>query len=1398
MAPVNISDKALVFQLRPRLLALSVAACFSITPAWALPTGAQVAAGAAKFNQAGNSLVVTNTPGAIINWQSFSIGALESVRFQQQSSLSSVLNRVTGSASSAIHGALRSNGRVFLVNPNGILFGPNSKVDVNGLIASSLDISNEDFRKGRLNFLADAQAGSVKNAGTLDAAQNIYLVGPDIENSGIIRSAQGEVLLAAGRQVTLVDGAHPDIQVVVSAPADQAVNLGDIVAGKISVFGSLVQQRGRMNADRAEVDEHGRIVFRASGDTLLDGGSVSARNSQGEGGRIEVLGNRVAVTGNATLDASGAKGGGTILVGGDYQGKNPAIPNAQITYFGPDATLKANAEKVGAGGTAIVWADDTTRAYGTIEAKGNGKGAGGLVETSGKRSLDVNGIRVNTGGGTWLLDPADFTIAAAYGSGITGATLSSNLAYGDVTILSSSGEVANGNGDIFVNDAVAWSSAYGLTLSADRNIGFNAGGSVSASNGGVALYAYGGSITQASTAPITAVSLHAESYGGISLMANNVVGSFSATSSTDDIFFKNTKSGVLNLGGISAYGDVGIWHTDGDIYGGDVISASTLAIKADAGSVFLEHGDNNFDEITASVYGGISVFSNNRLSVGDGTAMSHADFSGLIGINAGGLVKLKTDSWLDIYEGISTPGIVVLEAGDDIVQYTGSIINATGLSAKVATGNGIIDLTETNNFGVFAAFAYGGDVLFKSTKTITPADLSSYGGVVGITANGVVELETSYGGAAFTQTTAPIIASGGLALIGSASSAQTVSLMNSSNSFSMLTMDMPKATTVEVMQGMVDGMAVDGLYLPEATKVKIVNANTAGTLSISETITTASTAELELSSGSGGIHIGKTLTAKDFELASDGPIIFDNTYGGLTASGMVHLSNRDSTSFTVSAVSCSGGACIDVVDLARIEAPQGIAFGSEDNHPTSALNINAAIDAASFYGGTSPGFIALITAPSGQIHINANITARSTDGYFAVYGGSVSMYGGSVINAPKFAGVISGGTLNFGGVDTAISSFTTPDEVPETWAGVSSSGALTLNHATGYGFTNGGGKISAPNLTMTGGFLGAAGTPLATQTPTLSFTTYYGGAYITNNQATPGSVGVSGSASGGTITFTNFGATTVTANTTAYGALSLTANSPLAVAYGASVSSTNGSVYLTAASGGALTLDGTVSAANGSVTASAGSLTGYGSVITSSGTTPANSFTFTNNTVASGGGGTVAPPPPPPVVPPPVVPPPPPPPPVAPPPTAPLADQLACLISGTCGTGGGGSGGSGGGTTSPTVQTIVQKIETTEQLFTSATLSGLTDSGRVNLSLSGGSGAPIGGTSSGAGTTPAGGTGAGGGTSAPAPGGAPASGPAGSAPADEKKDDSDKPASTDTAGTPPPGAPNAQSVKYCN
>ena len=97
---------------------------------------------------AGKQLTVTNSPGSIINWQSFSIAPGELTRFVQQNASSSVLNRITGQNPSQILGALQSNGKVFLINPNGIVFGANSRVDVNGLVASSLNLTDADFLSG--------------------------------------------------------------------------------------------------------------------------------------------------------------------------------------------------------------------------------------------------------------------------------------------------------------------------------------------------------------------------------------------------------------------------------------------------------------------------------------------------------------------------------------------------------------------------------------------------------------------------------------------------------------------------------------------------------------------------------------------------------------------------------------------------------------------------------------------------------------------------------------------------------------------------------------------------------------------------------------------------------------------------------------------------------------------------------------------------------------------------------------------------------------------------------------------------------------------------------------------------------------------------------------------------
>ncbi len=154
-------------QLQPRLSVLAVAACF-VGTALALPNGANVVSGQATFQATGKTLTVTNTPGAIINWNGFSIRADELARFQQQSAGSTVLNRVVGQDPSAILGALQSNGRVFVINPNGIVFGPGAQIDVAGLVASSLHLSNADFLSGRMQFREQGGAsGAVVNQGEI-------------------------------------------------------------------------------------------------------------------------------------------------------------------------------------------------------------------------------------------------------------------------------------------------------------------------------------------------------------------------------------------------------------------------------------------------------------------------------------------------------------------------------------------------------------------------------------------------------------------------------------------------------------------------------------------------------------------------------------------------------------------------------------------------------------------------------------------------------------------------------------------------------------------------------------------------------------------------------------------------------------------------------------------------------------------------------------------------------------------------------------------------------------------------------------------------------------------------------------------------------------------------------
>ena len=489
-------------QRRPFKIAavsLAVASCFLVATDTALanPTGGVVASGSATFNQQGNQLSITNTPGAVINWRAFSIGPNELTRFIQQSSASAVLNRVVGADPSAILGALQSNGRVFLINPNGILFGAGAKIDVAGLVASTLNLSNADFAAGRLRFTDTPGAGKITNQGTITTPSGgqVYLIAPNVQNSGIITSPKGEVILAAGRTVELVDAGTPNLHIEITAPDTEVVNIGQIVAssGKIGIYAGLIKNSGEIRADGVVVGQNGEILLKAtqnatldsgsivsasgaeggritvqSGDSTLVSGTVEAKGGEGRGGVVQLLGNQVALAGTSTVDASGQSGGGVVLVGGDTQGGNPNVQNAQFTSVERGANLLADAGLNGDGGRVIVWSDDTTRFDGNIAARGgSASGNGGFAEVSGKQHLALTGfadLRAPNGrAGTLLLDPGTVTICHLLSSCATTQSgmdkfsddyISSQLGFGSLTITTASASA--GPQDInFVDPSIA-------------------------------------------------------------------------------------------------------------------------------------------------------------------------------------------------------------------------------------------------------------------------------------------------------------------------------------------------------------------------------------------------------------------------------------------------------------------------------------------------------------------------------------------------------------------------------------------------------------------------------------------------------------------------------------------------------------------------------------------------------------------------------------------------------------------------------------------------------------------------------------------------------------------------------------------------------------------------------
>jgi len=402
--------------------------------AQALPSGGTVTSGSATISTPTATSMQINQASqqAVLEWNSFSIGAGNSVVFAQPNSSSVALNRVIGVSASQIYGNLSANGQVFLVNANGIYFAPGAQVEVGGLVASTLGISNSNFLAGQYIFENGGGAGSVVNAGSITAlAGYAALVGPQVSNTGVVTAQLGSVALAAGNKVTLDIVGDGLMNVVVDAAAVGALALN---SGTLAADGGQVLMSVR-SAD-AILDKvlNTTGVIRANtltaqnGKIILDGGERGVVLQAGQlqasgygagqtGGTVKVLGDRVGLMAGSSIDASGSAGGGTVLVGGNFQGQGPER-NATVSYVAAGASVKADAVDNGNGGKIIVWADDSTRYSGSISARGGAQGGnGGFVEVSGKRSLIFAGqadMSAPMGAaGSILLDPDNLYVTAA-------------------------------------------------------------------------------------------------------------------------------------------------------------------------------------------------------------------------------------------------------------------------------------------------------------------------------------------------------------------------------------------------------------------------------------------------------------------------------------------------------------------------------------------------------------------------------------------------------------------------------------------------------------------------------------------------------------------------------------------------------------------------------------------------------------------------------------------------------------------------------------------------------------------------------------------------------------------------------------------------------------------------
>ncbi|MBT7462121.1 MAG: filamentous hemagglutinin N-terminal domain-containing protein, partial [Waddliaceae bacterium] len=565
---------------------------------------------------------------AIINWDEYSIAADELVQYIQPGIESIALNKITGANPSEIMGDLLANGQIFIMNPNGILFGPDSHVNTAGLLATTLGISDADFLEGNYDFSQEqyAQLSSIINKGEITISDNGYavIVAPLVSNEGLIVANLGTVRVGAAEGFTVnFDGNSLINFEITTPPEDSTPGTVLIPTGQVTdIIRQVVNYDGLIEG--AEITEsEGTTSLVATSGTVINNGTITADGSaNNNAGTIAINATNVAI--NVTdgiISASGIgeeSSGGNISINASKIGQfgeihSDSINNnggdidvyaSDLVYLGSYGLTTANAGLNGVGGEIIVYSPGTTlfRKEAKIEAIGGElSGDGGFIEVSGKYIVQIDGSvdvsSYNGMGGTFMIDPA-FNLAVQDGAGDIDASTPNFIADQDTCTVDSAviETVLNANstallqtddggtqtgiitiGAVIVNDAGAGAST--LTINAAHDVVVNSSITCTSGTLNVNINANGAYDTPSGTG-----------VADINAAITTNGGNFAATG----VAFDNT-SGIIT----TAAGDLVITQT-GAVTVGAALSATTGAITVGSSTSITVEAAGDIDTAASS------------------------------------------------------------------------------------------------------------------------------------------------------------------------------------------------------------------------------------------------------------------------------------------------------------------------------------------------------------------------------------------------------------------------------------------------------------------------------------------------------------------------------------------------------------------------------------------------------------------------------------------------------------------------------------------------------------------------------------------------------------------------------------------------------------------------------